>query len=400
MTSKQLDPSSGHNAVSSKMQSNQDHNDKHVSTFHFTQLQAEEGLHFPIQSRLVNDKRTSIFPFHQTPSRRRATFSNPIKTNQQVHLNISISSNSKLKKGYIFQSNQDQWTTSASQYFHFTQLQAEEGIHFSSRNPPNSLCTMRTEQRRENLTTHKHLSYSLNLECTQTPNSKTYKHLQGLWETRVPTLHPTALAVTMRNQGTPPPNSNPPETKSTHNNSANIGIVYLLIHVESVRGLIKERHIVLEVSDVDCDCGHSSPSGASCSSISGQDRESVGRPHFIVERSTTGDLTGLRIDLEAGRQTRNDNILLMCTMIKAKQTSKQTKKCATLYIFEYVCVCWGWCGGRRRRMCISVHVCVCMSMCVCVSVCVQSVCVCVCVYHGCSTGLKSGALAAHWLSYF
>ena len=28
------------------------------------------------------------------------------------------------------------------------------------------------------------------------------------------------------------------------------------------------------------------------------------------------------------------------------------------------------------------------------------VCVCVYIYHGCSTGLKSGALAADWLNYF
>ena len=137
MTSKQLDPSSGHNAVSSKMQSNQDHNDKHVPTFHFTQLQAEEGLHFPIQSRPINEKHIPIFPFHPTPSRRWAAFSNPIKAGQwQARLNISVSPNSKQKKGYIFQSNKDQSTTSASQYFHFIQLQTEKGLHFPIQSRP------------------------------------------------------------------------------------------------------------------------------------------------------------------------------------------------------------------------------------------------------------------------
>ena len=53
------------------------------------------------------------------------------------------------------------------------------------------------------------------------------------------------------------------------------------------------------------------------------------------------------------------------------------------YVFSRfsVCVC----------VCACVHVCVCACMCACV---------CVHACHGCSTGLKSGALAAHWLSYF
>ena len=83
-------------------------NDKRVSTFHFTQLQAEEGLHFPIQSRPINEKRIPIVPFHPTPSRR----------------------------GCIFQSNQGWSTTSAPQYLRFTKLQAEEGLHFPIQSRP------------------------------------------------------------------------------------------------------------------------------------------------------------------------------------------------------------------------------------------------------------------------
>ena len=139
----------------------------------------------------------------------------------------------------------------------------------------------------------------------------------------------------------------------------------------------------MEVSDVDCDCGHSSPGGASCSSISGQDRESVGCPHFIVERSTTGDLTSLRIDLEAGRQTRNDNILLMWTMIKAKQTNKQANKkmSATLYIFKYLSVYVGGDVGEEEEE-EDMHICACMYVHehVCVRKCLCSECVCVYVH--------------------
>ena len=389
MTSKQLDPSSGHNAVSSKMQSNQDHNDKHVSTFHFTQLQAEEGLHFPIQSRPISEKHIPIFPFHPTPSRRWAAFSNPIKAGQwQARLNISVQPNSKQKKGYIFQSNKDQSTTSATQYFHFIQLQTEKGLHFPIQSrpmndkrisilpfhptPSRRRATFSKQESPKQLVHHEDWTEARKRNDSQTPFllTKLGTHSDSKFQ------NIQAPARTVRNQGThppplqwpwetrvPPPHPNHPETKSTHNNSANIGIVYLLIHVESVRGLIKERHIVLEVSDVDCDCGHSSPGGASCSSISGQDRESVGRPHFIVERSTTGDLTGLRIDLEAGRQTRNDNILLMCTMIKAKQTSKQ--KNVQHYIYLNMSVYVGGGVGEGGGGCAYLCMFVCAWACVC-----------------------------------
>ena len=78
----------------------------------------------------------------------------------------------------------------------------------------------------------------------------------------------------------------------------------------------------------------------------------------------------------------------------------QDKESECLFMFVCVCVHVLVClcvSVYTCHVCIFVDMCVCVCLCVCACVC-ERVCVCVC--HGCSTGLKLGALAAHWLSYF